>query len=313
MRTAFINALVTEAERDPTLWLLNGDLGFSVLEVFAEKFPDRCVNVGIAEQNMVGIAAGLALSGKNVFTYSIANFATLRCLEQIRNDVCYHKANVTVVGVGGGLSYGSQGYTHQAVEDIAATRVLPNITVVCPGDPAEAYWATQALARQNGPAYLRLGKAGEPRVHETISSDFSLGKALRLRGGDVVTLISTGNMLETAMTASGLLGERDIAAGVVSMPTVRPLDLDFLREEAGRVALICVLEEHVRHGGLAEAIALRLAEWRDVRAGMLSFHVSDDIASGLVGSQKELRGLMGLDAASVCAQIIGRLERIKLR
>src|SRR5690348_7283999 len=130
MRTAFIEALVAEAERDPSLWLLNGDLGFSVLELFADKFPDRYLNVGVAEQNMVGIAAGLALSGKNVFTYSIANFATLRCLEQIRNDVCYHKANVTVVGVGGGLSYGAQGYTHHAVEDIAVTRNLPNITVV---------------------------------------------------------------------------------------------------------------------------------------------------------------------------------------
>jgi transketolase len=303
MRTAFIETLLVEAERDPSLWLVTGDLGFSVLEVFATEFPDRYINAGVAEQNMIGIAAGLALSGKNVFAYSIANFATLRCLEQIRNDVCYHKANVTVVGVGAGLSYGTQGYTHHAVEDIAVTCALPNMTVICPGDPAETRWATSALARNKGPAYLRLGRAGEPEVHMQMLCNPAIGKALRLKAGNTLTLVSTGNMLDAAMQTSAILAESGIAAGVVSMPTVKPIDAEFLRAESARVPLICVLEEHVRHGGLAESIALHIAETAAARAKLLSFHIGEEIASGLVGSQKDLRVLMGIDPAAMAKRI----------
>jgi transketolase len=303
MRTAFIETLVAEAANDPSLFLLNGDLGYSVLEAFAEKFPDRYVNVGVAEQNMIGVAAGLAMTGKNVFVYSIANFATLRCLEQIRNDVCYHNANVTVVGVGGGLSYGTQGYTHHAVEDIAVTRALPNIAVLCPGDPAETRWATRALAQRKGPGYLRLGKAGEPKVHAVPVEGLEIGKALRLKDGAAVTLISTGNMLETAMQAARLLEKDGISAGVISMPSVKPLDGEFLRAEAAKTRLIGVLEEHVRHGGLAEAVALHLAEIPRPVARILSFCVNDTIASGLVGSQQQLRELMEIDAASVARRV----------
>ena len=308
MRTAFIETLVAEAASDPSLFLLNGDLGYSVLEPFADKFPDRYINVGVAEQNMIGVAAGLAMAGKNVFVYSIANFATLRCLEQIRNDVCYHNANVTVVGVGGGLSYGTQGYTHHAVEDIAATRALPNIAVLCPGDPAETRWATRALVHRNGPGYLRLGKAGEPHVHPGPVQDLAIGQALRLKAGADVTLISTGNMLQTAVQAAEQLAAEGIAAGVVSMPSVKPLDAAFVREEASKVRLLCVLEEHVRHGGLAEAVALHLAEFPGTRAQMLAFHVNDTIASGLVGSQQQLRELMEIDAASVARRVAQSLS-----
>jgi len=310
MRTAFINALVAEAEHDPNLWLLNGDLGFSVLEPFAEKYPGRYLNVGVAEQNMVGIAAGLALSGKNVFTYSIANFATLRCLEQIRNDVCYHRANVTIVGVGGGLSYGAQGYTHHAVEDISGMRMLPNMTVLCPGDPIEADWATRIFVRHKGPGYLRLGKAGEPTIHATLPHNLTIGKALRLIEGDTVTLISTSNMLETAMQTSALLAEKGISTGVVSMPSVKPLDSTFVAQEAQRVPLLCVLEEHVRNGGLAESIALHVTELDTARSKILSLCISEDISSGMVGNQMELRRLIGLDPASLVERITKRLAQL---
>lgn len=309
MRTAFIQTLVEEAKRDASLWLVAGDLGYSVLEIFANAFPGRFINAGVAEQNMTGMAAGLALSGKNVFAYSIANFATLRCLEQIRNDVCYHKANVTIVGVGGGFSYGTQGYTHHAVEDIAATRALPNMTVLCPGDPLEARWATRALARHKGPAYLRLGKAGEPVLHAKPLEDLSIGRALRLRDGDAVTLISTGNMLGAALETGQLLAKQGISAGIVSMPSVKPLDTAFLNAEAARMKLICVLEEHVRHGSLAESIALHLLEQANARTRLMSFHIGDNIADGLVGSQVQLRTVMGLDPKSMAARIAARLAR----
>src|SRR5438445_5755899 len=151
MRNAFFRALYALAERDERVFLIVGDLGFGVTEPFAQRFPERYLNAGVAEQNMTGIAAGLALSGKIVFTYSIANFPILRCLEQIRNDVCYHHANVKVVAVGGGLAYGALGSTHHATEDIAIMRPLPRMVVVAPGDPVEAELLTRAIAREAGP------------------------------------------------------------------------------------------------------------------------------------------------------------------
>src|SRR3990172_2152618 len=198
MRTAFLNTLADLAARDDRIFFLTGDLGFGVVETFAQRFPDRFLNVGVAEQNMTGVATGLALSGKVVFTYSIANFPTLRCLEQIRNGPCYHNANVKVVSVGGGLVYGSLGMSHHVTEHLAIMRVLPNLTVVAPGDPVETACATEALLAHEGPAYLRLGRAQEPVVHRT-PIPFRLGRALQLRDGEDVTLISTGGMLVTAL------------------------------------------------------------------------------------------------------------------
>src|SRR5271155_1474816 len=182
MRSAFFRALTQLAESDERVQLIVGDLGFGVTETFAERFPDRFLNVGVAEQNMTGIAAGMALSGKIVFTYSIANFPILRCLEQVRNDVCYHDANVKIVAVGGGLAYGSLGATHHATEDLAILRSLPRMVVVAPGDPGEAEAATEAIASHPGPCYLRLGRAGEASVHQE-KIRFQLGKAIHVGEG----------------------------------------------------------------------------------------------------------------------------------
>src|SRR3954470_17523784 len=201
MRMSFIEALCEAAARDARVHLLTADLGYSVVEPFAAAFPRRFTNVGVAEQNLIGVAAGLALCGKCVFVYSIANFPTLRCLEQVRNDVCYHQADVKIVAVGGGLAYGPQGYTHHGVEDLAIMRALPGMTVVAPGDPIETRLATRALARQPGPAYLRLGKAREPAVHAS-PPRFRLGRAIRVRAGRDATLISTGTMLAACATAA---------------------------------------------------------------------------------------------------------------
>src|SRR6185437_7546990 len=166
MRDAFFDALVELAEHDDRVHLVVGDLGFGVTKTFAQRFPRRFLNAGVAEQNMTGVAAGLALSGKVVFTYSIANFPVMRCLEQIRNDVCYHTLNVKIVAVGGGMAYGTAGCSHYALEDLAVLQALPNMTVIAPGDPVEVAWATRAIVAQPGPCYLRLGKAGEKRLHE---------------------------------------------------------------------------------------------------------------------------------------------------
>ena len=189
MRNNFLDTLFELAKADPRITFITGDLGYGVVEKFMEQLPDQFLNAGVAEANMTSVAAGMALSGRIVFTYSIANFPTLRCLEQVRNDVCYHDANVKVVSIGGGFAYGAMGATHHAVEDLAVMRALPNMTVVAPGDPIEARAATRALVAMPGPGYLRLGKAGEPKVHSG-EVDFAIGRAIRLRDGGDVTRVA---------------------------------------------------------------------------------------------------------------------------
>ena len=258
MRNSFVRALADAAALDERIWLLTGDLGYSVLETFSERHPRRFVNVGVAEQNMTGVAAGLALSGKIAVTYSIANFPTMRCLEQIRNDVCYHDANVKIVAIGGGLAYGTHGYTHHGIEDLAVMSAFPNMTVMAPGDPVETVLAVQAMLRTPGPCYLRLGKGGEPSVHAT-PPDFRIGAAIRMREGTDVTLVSTGAMLPDAIAAADALAAEGMSAAVLSMPTVKPLDGAAILAAARATPLLVTIEEHSVHGGLGSMVADCLA------------------------------------------------------
>ncbi len=298
MRTAFAKALCELAERDPRVWLLTGDLGFSVLEPFRARFPERFVNAGVAEQNMVGVAAGLAHSGNVVFVYSIANFPTLRCYEQIRNDVCYHELPVRIVSVGGGLAYGSAGYTHHGVEDLAVMRVLPGMTVVAPGDPLETDAVTRALVDLPGPAYLRLGKANEPVVHEAPLS-LTLGRALTLRNGHDVTLISTGGMLAASVAAADELAVRaKLSVRVLSMHTLKPLDVEAVLAAARETRLILSVEEHSELGGLGSAVAELLAEMPPPRARFRRFALPDRYLRE-VGSQGFLLASLGSIAERV--------------
>jgi transketolase len=291
MRTAFLETLCELAERDERIWLLTADLGYSVLERFAQRFPDRYVNVGVAEQNMTGVAAGLARCGKISFTYSIANFPTLRCLEQIRNDVCFHQANVKVVAVGGGFAYGSLGYSHHGLEDLGIMRTLPGMTVIAPGDPVETMLATRAVAQWPGPCYLRIGKAGEPRVH-TQEPPFELGKAITVRPGRDATLISTGAMLQATLAAAEELAADDIDVRVLSMHTLKPLDKGAIQRAALETPAIVTVEEHSVIGGLGSAVAELLAELGMPGLKFRRFGVPD-CPGHEVGTQEYLRGRLG--------------------
>jgi len=297
VRTAFIETLCDLAAQDERIFLLTGDLGYSVLEPFARCYPKRYLNAGIAEQNMTGVAAGLALCGKTVFTYSIANFPLLRCLEQVRNDVCYHRANVKIVAVGGGCTYGSSGYTHHGVEDLAVARSLPGMTVIAPADPIETRLAMRALARMSGPCYLRLGKAGEPVVHRG-EPEFEIGRAVQVRTGRDVTLISTGAMLKETLSAADQLARQGIEAGVLSMHTLKPLDRQALRQAAEQTGAIVTVEEHSVIGGLGSAVADFLAE-ADLSYVRLRKHALPDELQRKVGSQQYFRRLSGSIVASV--------------
>jgi transketolase len=308
MRGAFFQTLMELAEYDNRIYLLVGDLGFGVVEPFMRKFPNRFVNVGVAEQNLTGLATGIALTGRVVFTYSIANFPVLRCLEQIRNDACYHRANVKIVSVGGGYSYGALGMTHHATEDLAVLRALPEMTVVAPGDPVEVREATRAMVAHEGPCYLRLGRAGEPTIHKS-PIDFQLGKAIQVCDGDALTLISTGALLETSLNVAKRLASKGIQVRVLSMHTVKPLDEAAVRSAARETRAIVTLEEHSVIGGLGGAVAECLAEDDDVKLPFRRIGIPSSF-SPQFGSQEYLRAQAGLSEERIMESLEPLLQSV---
>jgi transketolase len=305
VRSRFFLELLAAAEADPNIVLVTGDIGFGVVEEFTRNHPGQFVNAGVAEQNMTGLAAGIALGGGRVFTYSIANFPTLRCLEQIRNDVAYHHADVTVVAVGGGLSYGALGMSHHATEDLAIMRAIPGLAVAAPGDAAETSAVMGDLVTNGGPAYLRLGKAGEPEVHRG-PIQLCRGESIALRTGGDIALFSTGAILESACRAADLLAQTGIRADVRSFPWIDPLDTVAIHDAAHRYDTIVTVEEHSIVGGLGSAVAEVLAE--TPRSAALIRIALPARFSSLVGDQDYLRGAHGLDPASITHRVLEQLE-----
>lgn len=295
MRTAFIEQLIVEARRNPRIFLVVGDLGYSVIEPFQAEFPDRFLNAGVAEQNMTGMAAGLASEGFHVFTYSIGNFPTLRCLEQIRNDVCYHNFPVTVVAVGAGMAYGNMGYSHHCVQDIACLRGMPNLTLLSPADPGETVACVEWLSKHPGPSYLRLGKAGEPKIH---SQSVTLEGPVRVVDhGGRIAIVATGSVLSEAVSASASLASEGILSDVYSMIRLAPVGpQDF--GHFNSYQYIVTVEEHVGPGGLGELIRSGIRNGVAVEA----LSVTAGTASS-VGTQAVLRKLAGLDASALSASV----------
>ena len=294
-----------EAAADPRLTLITGDLGFGVLKPFWETYPDQFVNAGIAEQGMTGLAAGLARTGRTVLTYSIGNFPTLRCIEQIRNDCAYHDANVKIVCVGGGFVYGSLGMSHHATEDMAVLRALPGVTVFTPGDPAEVEAVVPVMLRTPGTCYLRLGRGGEPMLHDGPVTDWTLPRALTLRQGTDVALLSAGGILTQTVSAARLLQEQGVSAEVVSFPCLKPIDREKLIELAGRFRHLVTVEEHNIVGGFGSAVCEVIAETgmpcRVHRIGM------EDVYSCIVGTQQYLRSQYRMDDRAICERTLGWL------
>lgn len=305
MRDTFVRTLLELAKEDRNIELVTGDLGFGVLKPFWEALPDQFINAGISEQNMTTVAAGMALEGKNVFTYSIGNFPTLRCLEQIRNDCAYHNANVKIVCVGGGFVYGSLGMSHHATEDIAVMRALPDVVVMCPGDLVEAEAATKAIAKHHGTCYLRLGRGGEKRIHKELKN-FEIGKAIPVRFGERIAVFSTGAIFEEVEEACNLLASEGIYPTVYTFPTVKPIDAEVIREIAAAHEMIVTCEEHNLSGGFGSAVAEVLAEMpshaRLMRIGM------HDQYSTLVGNQKYLRDQFGMSGKKIASKILEQLK-----
>jgi transketolase len=308
VRETFTRTLLEIARRDPDVLLLTGDLGFGVLTSFARELPSQFINVGVAEQNLAGLASGLAMSGHVVFIYSIANFPTLRCLEQLRNDGCYHQAAVKVVAIGGGFSYGPLGFSHHATEDLAIMRALPNMTVFCPGDLDEAEAATRALYATAGMCYLRLDKSHAPRT-ETADPEVLLGRVRQLRPGRDVVILGTGGVLGEALHAAESLQTLGIACGVFSVHTIKPLDVDGITSLVRSATLVVTLEEHVLDGGLGSAVAEVCADSGVYPKSFKRFGLRAGLSS-VVGSQTYLRQKYHLDAEALVAGIRDTLATV---
>ena len=285
MRNAFIEELVTLAEANDHIALIVGDLGYSVIEEFADRFPDRFINAGVAEQNMTGLAAGMASEGYHVFTYSIANFPTFRCAEQIRNDVDQHRMPVTVVAVGGGLAYGALGYSHHAVQDYAMMRTMPNMVIAAPGDPLETRACLRWLVANPGPSYLRLGKAGEPRFHQSVP-DVAPGKWVPVHNGDGdAIMLSTGAALGAAIA-------RAEGRAVWSLPLWSMAAKADQPEQLARHRRVTTLEDHLADGGFGSWLTESVAG-TPAAARIEPIALSPDICD-MVASQATLSRIGGL-------------------
>lgn len=301
MRTSFISQLVEEARKNDRIFLVVGDLGYNVVEKFAQEFPDRFLNAGIAEQNMIGVAAGLAMQGYIVYVYSIGNFPTLRCMEQIRNDVAYHQNNVRIVSVGAGFAYGSLGATHHATEELGMMRTLPDMVVCSPCDPVEAKFITRLSSDYNGPMYLRLGKAGEQVVHEDglHYSEFpnEIGTFYPVLQRNAETAVfSTGSIVASLKEQ---IETQDLTYDLYSFPFIKPINKNLLREVVARYESIICVEEHQLSAGFGSAI---IEAVNDLYAsGKLDSYPKiarkgiQDTFYHVVGNQKSLRHLAGLE------------------
>ena len=301
MRDAFAKELEALAQDDLRVVLLSGDIGNRMYDSFKGKFPDRFYNCGVAEANMTGVAAGMALSGLRPFTYTITTFNTQRCFEQIRLDVCYHGAPVTIVGVGGGLSYASLGPTHHSCEDIALLRVMPDMTVICPADPMEVRAAVRIALAHDGPVHIRLGKKGEPNLHKNIP-EFKIGKAIEMRQGTDVCLFGVGTMLGNVLDAAEILSARGVSAQVYSFPFVKPLDDVVLRAAFKTFPLVATVEEHSLIGGAGSAVAEWLVDAHIHHGQLLRMGVPDAFMHK-AGSQNYTRKTLGLDPDAIADRV----------
>jgi transketolase len=302
MRNAFADELTKLGIEDPRVVMLSGDIGNRLFDKFKDKHPSRFFNCGVAEANMMGVAAGMAMNGLRPVAYTITPFVTTRCLEQIRTDVCYHEAPVTIVAVGAGLAYSGLGPTHHACEDISFLRSIPNMVVICPGDAFEVRGALRAAMQQDRPVYIRMGKKGEPVVHKGPIADFKIGKAITISDGSNVCLLSTGNMLPEVIEASHKLKDKGISAEVVSFHTVKPLDEEKLKQAFSRFKLVATIEEHSLIGGFGSAVSEWLVDTQTQPKKFLRFGTPDAFFKKS-GEQEYAREMLGLTSHHIADKI----------
>jgi len=303
MRQGVIKEVYELMKENKNVYFLTGDLGYSVIERIEKDFPERFINVGVAEQNLMGIAAGLALSGKKVFVYSIIPFVTMRCYEQIRDDICYHDLDVTILGVGAGLSYGILGGTHFALEDIAILRPLPNMTIFSPADEIEAILGVRYFKNYHHPVYFRIGKKEEPKIYKT-PYYFNFGKGVILKKGDDIAIFSTGPIISEVVKTVDLLREKNISASLINIHTIKPIDYELIINESRNKKFIFVVEEHSVLGGLGSSIVEILSEnIRNNSIKVIRIGTKDKFIKR-IGTQSYLRKFLKLDSQEIFKKIL---------
>lgn len=308
MRDTFVRCVEAYAREHSELVLITGDLGFGVLRNYIAQFPTQFINAGISEQAMMSMAAGMALEGKTVVVYSIGNFPTLRCLEQIRNCCAYHNANVKIVCVGAGFVYGTLGMTHHATEDMSALRLLPGVRVYAPADAAETEAVMKPFLSEPGVAYLRIGRGGEKACHAAGAlAGYQTGRALEERAGTDAYILTAGGILPSALEAADLLATRGISVGVASFPTVKPLDEEYVASLCKRVKVLFTLEEHTIVGGFGGAVCECVCGLRENRSRVVRMGLNDTYCA-IVGNQEYLEKEFGLDGAGVADTVLRTLE-----
>lgn len=300
MRNAFVKKLVEIAEKREDIYLITGDLGYGALDLFIKNYPDRFINAGIAEQNMMGVAAGMAKERKTVIVYSIGNFTTLRCIEQIRNDCAYNNLNVKIVSVGGGFAYGSLGMSHHATEDIAMMRSLPNVKVFSPADSIEALACTEEMLKQKGTCYLRLNRGNEEVIHN--NEILNIKKAVKISEGDCITIFSTGNILCEAKKACEELKNMGLSVALYSYPTIKPIDKQTILECAKKCRLIVTVEEHNILGGFGSSVA-EVMTGNIHNSRLLRLGLNDEFTT-IIGSQAYLREKYKLSSEKIIKKIL---------
>lgn len=305
MRATFFKTIETFYKKDKSMYVLTADLGYKLFDPFQTACADRFYDIGVAEANMIGVASGLALSGKNVYCYSIIPFLVMRAFEQIRVDIAYHNLSVKLIGVGGGFTYGLEGFTHFGLEDLALMRALPNMTVCVPADPLEAEALAKISCTYEGPLYIRLGKTGEPNIHEK-APDFQIGKALFLKEGKDVALFAIGSMVHTVKQVVETLKKQGIDATLINMHTLKPLDTAAIQQVISTHLAIFSIEEHYTEGGLGSALAEVIAESR-YRGRFCRIGI-DSLNDQHVGHAEHLKDKYGLTVEKISGTIIRKLE-----
>ena len=307
MRNAFADEITKIAVEDKRLVLLSGDIGNKLFDKFKESAPQRFYNCGIAEGNMMSVAAGLSLSGLRSIVYTITPFTTTRCFEQIRVDVCYHKAPVIIVGTGSGLSYADLGPTHHSLEDMAILRTLPEMSVIAPCDSNELRQALRAALKLDTPVYIRIGKKGEPDIHKNLTN-FEIGKSIIIKEGNDITLVCSGTIISEVLQASLILEEKGISVEVVSMHTIKPLDENYLLDASSKFRMLVTIEEHGKIGGLGGAVA----EWKsnnNIHTAHQILGTPDEFMHE-VGSQEYAREKYGLVANKIAESVFKKFQHL---
>lgn len=306
MRNAFAQEIAQLAAQDPSIVLLSGDIGNRLFEPFKTQFPNRFYNCGVAEANMASVAAGMAMCGLRPITYTITPFNTTRCLEQIRDDICYHNVPVLIVGTGAGLSYASLGCTHHSCEDISFLKSIPNMTVLCPGDSMELRSLLRLALKASGPVYMRIGKTNEPVIYPNIP-ELVIGKGYLLKEGDDLCILSTGNMLPTAIETAQLLRNDGKCSAIISMHTVKPLDTELLQSLCQRYTSLVTLEEHSLIGGLGSFVAEWMIDQSITSTQLIRFGTRDRF-SHPIGSQKYIRECFELTPQKITSKILEKMN-----